>query len=149
MGPAAVALTMQGPWVAGALADHQWSFAGWGPKDTNQTIIQPFVNYNLGDGWALKSAPIMTADWENKHGHEWTVPMGMGVSKLFRLGKLPINTSVEGLLQRRDAEQVLLRLAAARPGSVPAAHLQVTRRLAAQAVRPRPNRRGTQSQLLP
>ena len=29
MGPAVVALTMQGPWVVGALANQQWSFAGW------------------------------------------------------------------------------------------------------------------------
>ncbi|MGC1692657.1 MAG: transporter, partial [Pseudolabrys sp.] len=30
MGPTAVALTMQGPWVFGALANNQWSVAGWG-----------------------------------------------------------------------------------------------------------------------
>ena len=30
MGPAAVALTMQGPWVFGALVNNQWSVAGWG-----------------------------------------------------------------------------------------------------------------------
>ena len=38
-GPAAVALTMQGPWVVGALANNQWSFAGWG--DTNIVIVGP------------------------------------------------------------------------------------------------------------
>ena len=30
MGPAAVALTMQGHWVVGALMNNQWSVAGWG-----------------------------------------------------------------------------------------------------------------------
>jgi hypothetical protein len=29
MGPAAVALTMKGHWVFGALANNQWSVAGW------------------------------------------------------------------------------------------------------------------------
>ena len=29
-GPAVVALTIQGHWVMGALANQQWSYAGWG-----------------------------------------------------------------------------------------------------------------------
>jgi hypothetical protein len=57
MGPAAVGLTIQGPWVVGALANQQWSFAGWGDNDVSQLLIQPFVNYNLPDGWYLSSAP--------------------------------------------------------------------------------------------
>ena len=57
MGPAAVALSMQGPWVFGALANQQWSFAGWGDKDVSAMLIQPFVNYNLPDGMYLVSAP--------------------------------------------------------------------------------------------
>jgi hypothetical protein len=57
MGPAAVALSMQGPWVFGALANQQWSFAGWGDQDVSQMLIQPFVNYNLPDGWYLCRAP--------------------------------------------------------------------------------------------
>jgi hypothetical protein len=36
MGPAAVALTMQGPWVVGALANQQWSFAGWRDQAVSQ-----------------------------------------------------------------------------------------------------------------
>jgi len=35
IGPTAVALTMQGPWVVGALINNQWSFAGWDAKDVN------------------------------------------------------------------------------------------------------------------
>jgi len=35
------------PWVVGALANQQWSFAGWGGEDVNAMLIQPFVNYNL------------------------------------------------------------------------------------------------------
>jgi len=49
-GPAAVALTMQGPWVVGALVNNQWSFAGWGKDEFNQLLLQPFVNYNFGEG---------------------------------------------------------------------------------------------------
>ena len=103
MGPAGVALTMQGHWVFGALLNNQWSVGGWGDKPVNALVMQPFVNYNLPDGWYLTSGPILTADWKaDKAGDIWTVPLGGGVGKLFRLGqmlpleghpiaKLPIN----------------------------------------------------------
>jgi hypothetical protein len=94
MGPAGVVVLMHGPWVVGALANQQWSVTGWGDS-VSQFLIQPFVNYNLGDGWYIKSSPIITANWKNDSGDKWTVPVGAGVGKLFNLGKLPINTSLE------------------------------------------------------
>jgi hypothetical protein len=35
--------------------------------------------------------PIITADWEQESGDEWLVPLGAGVGKLQRFGKLPVN----------------------------------------------------------
>jgi hypothetical protein len=95
LGPTAVALTIQGPWVVGALINNQWSVAGWGEQDVNQMLLQPFVNFNFGRGWYVTSAPIITADWEASSGDRWTVPVGAGVGKLFKLGTLPINTSLQ------------------------------------------------------
>src|SRR5262249_12543206 len=96
LGPAAVGLFMDGPWVVGALANQQWSLGGWGHKEVSQLLIQPFVNYNLPRGWYLTSAPIMTADWEAPSGNQWTVPVGGGGGKLWRVGKvgLPVNTQL-------------------------------------------------------
>jgi len=93
-GPAAVVLKMQPPWVYGVLANHQWSFAGWRDRRFNRTLIQPFVNYNLPNGWYINSVPIITADWENRSGDEWLVPLGAGVGKLHRFGKLPVNVQL-------------------------------------------------------
>ncbi|MGH8070875.1 MAG: neuromedin U [Candidatus Entotheonellia bacterium] len=95
VGPAAVGLTIQGPWVFGALVNQQWSFAGWGETDVSQLLIQPFVNYNLPHGWYLTSVPIITANWEARGGDTWTVPVGGGAGKLFRLGRLPVNTQLQ------------------------------------------------------
>lgn len=94
LGPTAVAATIQGPWVLGALINNQWSVAGWGKKDVNQMLLQPFVNYNIGQGWYLTTSPVVTANWEAASGDRWTVPVGAGVGKLFRVGPLPINTSL-------------------------------------------------------
>ena len=107
MGPAGVVLTMQGDWVFGALMNNQWSVGGWGDKPVNAFLMQPFVNYNFAEGWYLTSAPILTANWKaDKAGDVWTVPLGGGFGKLFKLGnlitalkdetigKLPINTQL-------------------------------------------------------
>jgi len=37
-GPTAVVLTMRGKLVFGALANNQWSYAGWGDKNVNQML---------------------------------------------------------------------------------------------------------------
>jgi len=65
-GPAVVLLTMRGPWVVGALANNQWSFAGPGHngQKVNSFLLQPIINYNLPKGWYLVSSPIITANWE-------------------------------------------------------------------------------------
>lgn len=97
LGPSAVGLMMPTPWVFGALIRQLNSIAGpQGRADVDQTLIQPFVNYNLPDGWYLASSPIITADWTALSSQRWTVPLGGGVGKIFRLAGLPpINTSLQ------------------------------------------------------
>ena len=96
-GPSVVLLMMNTPWVNGVLINNVWSFAGSDTRgDVNQLLIQPFVNYNLPDGWYLVSAPIITANWEAESGNRWTIPIGMGAGKVFRLGGLPLNCSAQG-----------------------------------------------------
>jgi len=96
IGPAAVALTMQGRWVIGALVNNQWSVAGWGHKDVNAMVIQPFINYNFEHGWYATSSPVMTANWTARASDQWTVPVGGGVGKLSKFGPLPVNMSLQG-----------------------------------------------------
>lgn len=93
-GPGVVALTMQGPWVIGALANNQWSYAGWGDEDVNALLVQPFINYNLPHGWYLVTAPIITADWRADSDERWTTPVGGGIGKIQHFGKLPVNVQL-------------------------------------------------------
>ena len=95
IGPAVVVLTMPGNWVIGSLLSNVWSFAGSGDQDVNLFTWQYFINYNLPDGWYLSSAPIITANWEAESGNKWTVPFGGGFGKVFRVGKQPMNASVQ------------------------------------------------------
>ena len=90
-GPSAVVLTIRGPWVVGSLFSNVWSFTG--DEQVNLFTWQPFVNYNLDDGWYLTSAPLITANWEADSDDTWTVPLGGGVGKIFRIGNQPMNVS--------------------------------------------------------
>ena len=47
----------------------------------------------LGDGWYVNSAPILTVNWKAP-SDKWIVPFGAGVGKLVFLGKLPVNSQV-------------------------------------------------------
>jgi hypothetical protein len=95
-GPSVVVLTMPDPWVLGVLARNIWSFAGDDDRaDVNQLLVQPFVNYNMADGWYLTTSPIITANWEASSDDRWTVPLGGGVGKIFKIGSQPINASLQ------------------------------------------------------
>lgn len=104
-GPAAVALTMQGPWVVGVLANQQWSFAGWGDGEVSAFLVQPFINYNLPQGWYLSSAPIVTANWKERARDAWVIPVGGGVGKIFHLGRLPLNGQIQAYYNVRTSEE--------------------------------------------
>jgi hypothetical protein len=96
LGPSAVFLTMPGNWVMGALVANVWSYAGSDDQDVKFFFSQPFINYNLPKGWYLSSSPIITANWEANSGQKWTVPVGGGFGKIFRIGPQPMNASIQG-----------------------------------------------------
>lgn len=86
-GPAAVGLVMPGRWVVGLLVTQLWSFAGQSSRPPVSTgLYQPFINYNMPGGWALTTAPIITANFTALGDQKWAVPIGGGGSKTFKLG---------------------------------------------------------------
>ena len=95
-GPTGVVL-FQPKWgTIGGLARHLGSFAGDSDrKNINQSLFEPFVNYNLPNGWYLISDIIMTANWDLKGSDVWTVPLGGGVGKLFKIGSQAMNARAE------------------------------------------------------
>jgi len=85
-GPTGVVLKQQGPWTYGALANHIWSFAGDGDRDSvNLTFLQPFVSYTTPDAWTFTLQTEATRNWEANED-EWTVPIGAFASKVIDVG---------------------------------------------------------------
>jgi hypothetical protein len=94
-GLSGVVLTMPGRWVIGALANNLWSYAGASDRGSvNQFLFQYFINYNFDEGWYFTSSPILTANWKADKDDKWTIPVGGGFGKIFRIGKLPMNGSL-------------------------------------------------------
>ncbi len=95
-GITAVALSVTEWGSMGALGRHLWSFAGDDDRsDVNQSLIEPFINYNLDDGWFLLTDMVITSNWEASSGNQWTVPVGGGVGRVFTIGKQAINSRLE------------------------------------------------------
>ena len=66
------------------------------PWAVNAFLAQPFVNYNMAHGWYLTSSPVITANWRAAHGEKWTVPIGGGFGRLFKVGDQSIDASIQG-----------------------------------------------------
>jgi len=95
IGPSVVVLAQPGPWTLGILANNVWSFAGNSNRhEVNKGLLQYFIVRQLGNGLYINSAPVITVNWKADEGQRWIVPLGGGIGKLFRLGKLPINAQV-------------------------------------------------------
>jgi hypothetical protein len=96
-GPSFLILVDPGDWTLGALINNTWSFAGNDSREkVNHMLINLFIVKQLGDGWYVNSAPIITADWTAPDGDKWIVPLGAGGGKLMYLGgKLPVNLQTQ------------------------------------------------------
>jgi hypothetical protein len=95
-GISAVALSIQGPWLVGALVTQVASVSGVTyRRDVSQMLLQPFINYNFPRGWYLTSSPIITANWKAPGSQQWTAPVGAGGGRAFRVGKQAMNAQVQ------------------------------------------------------
>lgn len=96
-GVAALALTMPGNCVIGALAQNMWSYAG--PSDApnvNKLLFQYFINYSQPNGWYLSTTPIITADWEKDSDNTCSIPFGGGIGTLHKFGNQPVDFKLHG-----------------------------------------------------
>jgi len=98
LGPTGVLLHVRkgDPWVFGALINNVFS-VGTSPTAPayNIGLLEPFINYNFGDGLYIVSAPIILMDWLAPAGQQLLLPLGGGIGKIFHLGKLPVNAEIE------------------------------------------------------
>jgi len=81
--------------VLGASLAHFTRVAGDNDFDTNETHMEVFFAYGLGNGWQVTSSPVITYDWEADSGNKLLIPIGGGVSKTMMLGRVPFRMGFE------------------------------------------------------
>ncbi len=84
------------PWVWGFLVQHWESVAGDDERsETSQTDLQYIIRYSLPGAWSVGAGPSITVNWEADSGDKLTFPIGLGVTKTVRFGKLPVKLRAE------------------------------------------------------
>jgi hypothetical protein len=95
-GPAVMLLKMGRPWVYGFIFQHWSSFAGDdGQQDTSFTDFQYIIRYMLPKAWSVGAGPSITYNHEAEADDRLTLPIGLGVTKTVRFGKMPVKLRAE------------------------------------------------------
>jgi hypothetical protein len=97
LGPAGVFGYLGGKWLAGVFPQQWFSVGGNGSNTVSQMNIQYFFTYLPGDGWGIGTSPNMLVNWyANKSGNMVTFPVGLNLSKVIKIGPLPVRFAVQG-----------------------------------------------------
>jgi hypothetical protein len=96
LGPAGVFGYLGDKWLAGVFPQQWFSVGGPGSQTVSQMNIQYFFVYLPGDGWGIGFSPNMLVNWyANKSGNMITFPIGLQISKVIKIGPLPVKLAVQ------------------------------------------------------
>jgi len=87
-GPTAVVLRQEHGFTYGVLANHVWSYAGWGDQNVNATFLQPFFAYSTKTYTTFGVNTESTYDWQQR---QWSVPLNFFISQLLKVGNQPLS----------------------------------------------------------
>ena len=95
VGPAVGAGYITDEFMIAALAQQWWSFEGDEDRpDTSQLNLLPLVYKYFDDGWSVGYSGNILADWKAPDDDVWTVPLGLSVGKVVKLGQLPVQFQI-------------------------------------------------------
>jgi hypothetical protein len=90
-GPSVVVGYLTKEFFLGVFPQQWWSIGGeHGRPDTNQMNLQPIATLFFGEGWSIGYSGNILADWTAPSEDVWTVPVGLGLAKVVKLGRLPV-----------------------------------------------------------
>ena len=95
LGPSVVVGYLTKEFFIGVFPQQWWSIGGeHGRPDTNQMNLQPIASIFFGEGWSLGYSGNILADWTAPSEDVWTVPLGLGLAKVVKLGPLPVKVQL-------------------------------------------------------
>jgi hypothetical protein len=83
-------------WTLALVANNVWGLGGLpaGSARSSNLLLNPIVSYRFGDGWSLSTSPNITANLA-KTDNRWTVPVGGGLGKAFKIAAQPMSLKFE------------------------------------------------------
>jgi hypothetical protein len=96
VGPSLAAGFLTEHWRMGMFPQQWWSFAGGDQRrSTSQMNLQYFLYYAPDQNWEIGMSPNMFVNWKAPRGDALTLPVGLGVTRSFNIGQLPVRVGVE------------------------------------------------------
>jgi hypothetical protein len=91
LGPSVVFGYLTKQYFIGVFPQQWWSIGGeHGRPNTNQMNLQPIAAIFFGEGWNVFYSGNILADWTAPSPDVWTVPIGLGLGKVVKFGRLPV-----------------------------------------------------------
>ncbi len=95
-GPAGMLFKIGKPWIIGGVVQHWWSFAGNNDRShISQTDFQYIIRRQIPGAMSIGMGPTVVVDWEAGSGNKLTLPIGLGITKTIRIGKVPVKLRFE------------------------------------------------------
>jgi hypothetical protein len=96
IGPAGVLGYLAKDYIVGVFPQQWWSVSGGGRPPVSQLNLQPFASVFFGEGWSVGYSGNILANWHADSDQQWTVPVGLAISKVVKLGRLPVRIALAG-----------------------------------------------------
>jgi len=96
LGPGGVFGYLGEHYIVGVFPQQWFSVGGNGSKQTSQMNVQYFAAYFLPHGWSVGTSPNVLINWYASDGNKVTFPIGLNVSKVQKLGILPVKFQIQG-----------------------------------------------------
>jgi hypothetical protein len=96
IGPAGVLGLLTKDYIVGVFPQQWWSVSGGDRLAVSQLNLQPFASLFFGEGWSVGYSGNVLANWHASSGDKWTVPVGLAISKVVKLGRLPVRIALAG-----------------------------------------------------
>ena len=96
VGPMALAVHVDDSWIYGVVAQHWWSVNEDKDRDdVSLTDIQYIGRYRLTKDTNIGFSPNIRYNWEADGSNRWTIPVGIGMDTMIKMGPLPVKIGME------------------------------------------------------
>lgn len=96
IGPAGVLGYLTKDYIVGVFPQQWWSVSEGDRPPVSQLNLQSFAAWFFGEGWSVGYSGNILANMHAPSDEMWTVPVGLAIGKVVKLGPLPVKFQLAG-----------------------------------------------------